>query len=194
MHTASTQAAPSVPRASCATVSVCPRSCLRVARGGGADRCLPFVHAAASFPLFGGYMFKGMGYQYAGTLLSALATLAIPFPFFLYKYGPTIRKNSRFAAAVTGANDNDDASDEEKGGSKSGETRKTPSTVDEGEDEEAGHTDVDEIDEDDARALEALEQEAGGASSTIEGDRTAVNSREPSVDDGAAARKKTLAI
>lgn len=116
-------------------------------------------------------MFKGMGYQWAGTLLSCLATLAIPFPFYLYKYGPTIRKNSRFAAAVTGANDDNRESDEEK---RSG-PREEPgpsSTID----EEDGHTDVDEIDEDDTRALDALEQEAG--------DRTAVNSREPSIDGG----------
>lgn len=37
------------------------------------------------------------GYQYAGTLLAALGTIAIPFPFILYKYGPTIRARSKFA-------------------------------------------------------------------------------------------------
>ncbi|KAL8291342.1 hypothetical protein RQP46_002320 [Phenoliferia psychrophenolica] len=53
---------------------------------------------AASFPLFGTYMFKGMGgYQYTGLFLSLLACLAIPFPFYLYKNGPKIRERSKYA-------------------------------------------------------------------------------------------------
>ncbi|KAK4703431.1 hypothetical protein P7C70_g2788, partial [Phenoliferia sp. Uapishka_3] len=49
-------------------------------------------------PVFGTYMFKGMhGYQYTGLFLSLLASLAIPFPFILFKYGPKIRENSKYA-------------------------------------------------------------------------------------------------
>ena len=44
-------------------------------------------------------MFKGMKIQYAGTLLAILGTISAPFPFILYKYGPKIRANSKFASA-----------------------------------------------------------------------------------------------
>lgn len=128
---------------------------------------------AASFPLFGTYMFKGMGYQWAGTLLAALATLAVPGPFILYKYGPTIRKNSKFAAAETGAS----GGDEEKaaaGGAHDDE--------DDDEATDGGHTDADEVDDDDARALRALEDEAAGT--------TAVNSAAMSP----SGKRKTLAV
>jgi len=37
------------------------------------------------------------GYQYTGLFLSLLASLAIPFPFYLYKYGPSIRERSKYA-------------------------------------------------------------------------------------------------
>lgn len=54
---------------------------------------------ASSFPLFATFMFKGMKIQYAGTLLALLGTISAPFPFILYKYGPKIRANSKFASA-----------------------------------------------------------------------------------------------
>ncbi|KAL7415351.1 MFS general substrate transporter [Mrakia frigida] len=54
---------------------------------------------ASSFPLFATFMFNGMGIQYAGTLLAILGTISAPFPFILYKYGPKIRANSKFASA-----------------------------------------------------------------------------------------------
>ena len=39
-----------------------------------------------------------MGYQYAGLLLSLVASLAIPLPYILFKYGEKIRAKSKYAA------------------------------------------------------------------------------------------------
>lgn len=39
-----------------------------------------------------------MGYQYAGLLLSLVASLAIPLPYVLFKYGETIRAKSKYAS------------------------------------------------------------------------------------------------
>ena len=44
-------------------------------------------------------MFNGMGYQYAGLLLSLVATLAAPLPFILFKYGERIRAKSKYASS-----------------------------------------------------------------------------------------------
>lgn len=44
-------------------------------------------------------MFNGMGYQYAGLLLSLLALLAAPLPFILFKYGERIRAKSKYASS-----------------------------------------------------------------------------------------------
>ncbi|GAA6006278.1 MFS transporter [Rhodotorula paludigena] len=49
-------------------------------------------------PLFANQMFNGMGYQYAGLLLSLVASLAIPLPYVLFKYGETIRAKSKYAS------------------------------------------------------------------------------------------------
>ncbi|CCH58643.1 hypothetical protein TBLA_0A08530 [Henningerozyma blattae CBS 6284] len=51
----------------------------------------------AVFPLFAGYMFKGMGTGWAGLLIGLFAAAMIPVPFLLLKYGPTIRKRSKYA-------------------------------------------------------------------------------------------------
>ncbi|GAA5973421.1 hypothetical protein JCM8115_001738 [Rhodotorula mucilaginosa] len=50
-------------------------------------------------PLFANQMFNGMGYQYAGLLLSLLALLAAPLPFILFKYGEQIRAKSKYASS-----------------------------------------------------------------------------------------------
>ncbi|KWU45969.1 putative MFS transmembrane transport protein [Rhodotorula sp. JG-1b] len=50
-------------------------------------------------PLFANQMFNGMGYQYAGLLLSLVATLAAPLPFILFKYGERIRAKSKYASS-----------------------------------------------------------------------------------------------
>ncbi|CCH58642.1 hypothetical protein TBLA_0A08520 [Henningerozyma blattae CBS 6284] len=51
----------------------------------------------AVFPLFAGYMFKGMGTGWAGLLIGLFAAAMIPVPFLLLKYGPTIRERSKYA-------------------------------------------------------------------------------------------------
>ncbi|CCE65347.1 hypothetical protein TPHA_0K02160 [Tetrapisispora phaffii CBS 4417] len=53
----------------------------------------------ASFPLFAGYMFKGMGVNFAGLLLGLVAIVLIPVPLFLLRYGKAIRERSAFAYA-----------------------------------------------------------------------------------------------
>ncbi|KAK8084378.1 bicyclomycin resistance protein [Apiospora hydei] len=49
---------------------------------------------AAGFPLFSTQMFKGMGAQYACTLLGGLAALMIPIPIAFRIYGPRLREKS----------------------------------------------------------------------------------------------------
>ncbi|KII92919.1 hypothetical protein PLICRDRAFT_134932 [Plicaturopsis crispa FD-325 SS-3] len=56
---------------------------------------------SASFPLYGRQMFVNMHYQWAGTLLALIATLMVPLPFILMKYGERIRERSPYAAATT---------------------------------------------------------------------------------------------
>jgi len=51
----------------------------------------------AAFPLFAGYMFHGMGTGWAGLLLGLFSAALIPVPLLLLKYGPGIRKRSKFA-------------------------------------------------------------------------------------------------
>lgn len=40
-----------------------------------------------------------MGYQYAGLLLSLVASLALPLPYLLFRYGERIRAKSKFASS-----------------------------------------------------------------------------------------------
>lgn len=54
----------------------------------------------AAFPLFAGYMFNGMGVNYAGLLLGLLAVAMIPVPLLFLKYGPGIRKRSKYAYSL----------------------------------------------------------------------------------------------
>ncbi|KAE9395012.1 MFS general substrate transporter [Gymnopus androsaceus JB14] len=56
---------------------------------------------AASFPLFSRQMFDNMKYQWAGTMLALIATVMVPLPFILIKYGGSIREKSPYAAATT---------------------------------------------------------------------------------------------
>ncbi|QLG73472.1 hypothetical protein HG535_0E05560 [Zygotorulaspora mrakii] len=51
----------------------------------------------AAFPLFAGYMFHGMGTNWAGLLLGLFAAALIPVPLLLLKYGKGIRQKSKFA-------------------------------------------------------------------------------------------------
>lgn len=67
-----------------------------------ANASLAFVRAAmaASFPLFVTQMFKNLGIQWAGTLLGCLGILALPFPFFFYRFGESLRRRSSYAFHV----------------------------------------------------------------------------------------------
>jgi MFS transporter, DHA1 family, multidrug resistance protein len=42
-------------------------------------------------------MFRGMGIQWAATLLGCIAVVLIPIPVIFYLYGAKIRQNSAFA-------------------------------------------------------------------------------------------------
>ncbi|CAG8958175.1 hypothetical protein HYFRA_00000527 [Hymenoscyphus fraxineus] len=53
--------------------------------------------AGAGFPLFSSYMFKGLGVNYAGTLLGCVAAVLVPIPVVFYIYGARIRQKSSFA-------------------------------------------------------------------------------------------------
>ncbi|KAI0536293.1 polyamine transporter 1 [Xylaria digitata] len=52
---------------------------------------------AAAFPLFATYLFKGLGIQYASTLLGGIAAFLVPIPILFYVYGSRIRAKSAFA-------------------------------------------------------------------------------------------------
>nr|OQO28666.1 hypothetical protein B0A51_04777 [Rachicladosporium sp. CCFEE 5018] len=54
----------------------------------------------AIFPLFGSYMFEGIGIQWGMTLLGCVAALFIPMPFLFYFKGRSIRAKSKFAPAL----------------------------------------------------------------------------------------------
>ncbi|PKS05201.1 hypothetical protein jhhlp_008569 [Lomentospora prolificans] len=54
---------------------------------------------AAVFPLFGNQMYNTLGYQWAGPILAFLTVVMLPFPYIFFKFGKTIRGNSRFAPA-----------------------------------------------------------------------------------------------
>jgi DHA1 family multidrug resistance protein-like MFS transporter len=51
------------------------------------------------FPLFATYMFKGMGIQWASTLLGCVALVLVPMPVVFYVFGKKIRAKSKFAPA-----------------------------------------------------------------------------------------------
>ncbi|KAJ6184845.1 hypothetical protein N7519_006146 [Penicillium mononematosum] len=51
----------------------------------------------AAFPLFSKQMFVNLGVQWAGTLLGCLALIMIPIPLAFIKWGPALRKRSKFA-------------------------------------------------------------------------------------------------
>ena len=51
----------------------------------------------AGFPLFATQMFEKLGTQWASTLLGCLALIMTPIPIVLIKFGPRIRKRSKFA-------------------------------------------------------------------------------------------------
>ncbi|KAF9464294.1 MFS general substrate transporter [Collybia nuda] len=56
--------------------------------------------AGAAFPLFAGNMYDALGPRWASSLLGFVAVAMIPIPFVLIKYGPKLRKNSKYAASA----------------------------------------------------------------------------------------------
>lgn len=52
---------------------------------------------AAAFPLFAGYMFNKMHIEWAGMLLGLFAACMVPVPFIFLKFGPTLRRKSKWA-------------------------------------------------------------------------------------------------
>ncbi|KAK3947241.1 major facilitator superfamily domain-containing protein [Pseudoneurospora amorphoporcata] len=89
--------------------------------------------AGAGFPLFSSYMFKGMGIQWASTLLGCVAAALVPIPIIFYYYGARIRAKSAYAptfaprAAVEDESGNETNSDHAVGEKEqpSGVPRKT---------------------------------------------------------------------
>ncbi|EME49321.1 hypothetical protein DOTSEDRAFT_84740 [Dothistroma septosporum NZE10] len=55
--------------------------------------------AGAGFPLFATQMIKGMGIQWAGTLLGCVALICVPMPVLFYLKGAKLREKSHFASA-----------------------------------------------------------------------------------------------
>ncbi|THH29519.1 hypothetical protein EUX98_g4679 [Antrodiella citrinella] len=53
-----------------------------------------------AFPLFTQQMYAALSYKWANTLFALLATLMIPIPYILFKWGPRIRAKSKFASQV----------------------------------------------------------------------------------------------
>jgi DHA1 family multidrug resistance protein-like MFS transporter len=51
----------------------------------------------AAFPLFGYYMFTGMGIQWACTLLGCVAIVLVPVPVWFCLRGAKLRQKSKFA-------------------------------------------------------------------------------------------------
>lgn len=54
----------------------------------------------AGFPLFATQMYDAMNPQWASTLLGFVAILLGPIPFILKKYGPVLRRRSKFAPTM----------------------------------------------------------------------------------------------
>lgn len=52
---------------------------------------------AAGFALFASQMYETLDPRWASTLLGFIAMLLMPIPVVLFKFGPTLRKNSKYA-------------------------------------------------------------------------------------------------
>ena len=51
----------------------------------------------AGFPLFATQLYETLNPRWASTLLGGLAILMTPIPFILKKYGPVLRRRSKYA-------------------------------------------------------------------------------------------------
>lgn len=56
----------------------------------------------AGFPLFATAMFNNLGVEWAGSLLGFLAIAFLPIPFLFFKFGPALRKKSKYAPTDMG--------------------------------------------------------------------------------------------
>lgn len=73
----------------------------------------------AGFPLFANQMYEKLNPRWASTLLGFIAVLMAPIPFILKKYGPALRKKSKFAQSrVVPVEKIEVPSDEEKASQK----------------------------------------------------------------------------
>lgn len=52
----------------------------------------------AVFPLFTGYMYRGIGIQWASSVPGFIALAMAPLPYLFYIYGPKIREKSKWAS------------------------------------------------------------------------------------------------
>lgn len=55
----------------------------------------------AAFPLFTGYMYRGLGIHWASSIPAFLALACLPMPFLIYRYGSRIRERSHYAAEAS---------------------------------------------------------------------------------------------
>lgn len=70
----------------------------KVAASALAAKTLLRSLCGAAVPLFVFQMFHAMHNQWALTLLALVSVLMAPIPFFFYRFGPMLRKKSRFAS------------------------------------------------------------------------------------------------
>jgi hypothetical protein len=54
----------------------------------------------AGFPLFATQMYEQLNPRWASTLIGLIACLLVPIPFALIKYGPTLRRKSKYAPTM----------------------------------------------------------------------------------------------
>ena len=52
------------------------------------------------FPLFSVSLYTNLGLNWAGTLLAFLSLACMPMPFLFIKYGPYLRRNSKYAPSA----------------------------------------------------------------------------------------------
>ncbi|KAJ3570415.1 hypothetical protein NP233_g4421 [Leucocoprinus birnbaumii] len=60
---------------------------------------------ALSFPLFTQQMYRQLGFPWANTLFAFIALLLMPIPFVLFRWGPAIRRGSKFSRLVMEADE-----------------------------------------------------------------------------------------
>jgi len=71
----------------------------RFAASGIAAAVLLRSFAGFGFPLFAPAMYAALGWGWGNSLLGFIALLlGVPAPFLLWRYGPALRNNSKYAA------------------------------------------------------------------------------------------------